>query len=298
MNGVAVIDRVTIDCIFSGMAGFPGAGEELYTDRFSMTLGGGACVTPVRLGNMGVPVRYGTFLGQGLLSKTAETLLQKYKVQNLHNFYDGDGEPVIFSSVFSFPSDRSIMTFDAGLGENLLTDAQVYDFLHGADVCFAPRRPDVVKKLAREGTKIVYDTHWEEGQTLEDHLPILRLADFFTPNDKEAMLLTGTDSPQAALDALCNYTAQPIVKVGKDGCITRIHGKTEHFPAGEATPVDKTGAGDNFLAGLVFGVYHGCSVAECIQLANISGGKSTETFGCYDAPYDLRTELKALRREG
>ena len=49
MNGVAVIDRVTIDCIFSGMAGFPGAGEELYTDRFSMTLGGGACVTPVRL---------------------------------------------------------------------------------------------------------------------------------------------------------------------------------------------------------------------------------------------------------
>lgn len=71
MNGVAVIDRVTIDCIFSGMVGFPGAGEELYTDRFSMTLGGGACVTPVRLGNMGVPVRYGTFLGQGLLSKTA-----------------------------------------------------------------------------------------------------------------------------------------------------------------------------------------------------------------------------------
>ena len=96
---------------------------------------------------------------------------------------------------------------------------------------------------------------------------------------------------------MCNYTAQPIVKVGKDGCITRIHGKTEHFPAGEATPVDKTGAGDNFLAGLVFGVYHGCSVAECIQLANIAGGKSTETFGCYDAPYDLRTELKALRRE-
>ncbi len=27
MNGVAVIDRVTIDCIFSGMAGFPGAGR-------------------------------------------------------------------------------------------------------------------------------------------------------------------------------------------------------------------------------------------------------------------------------
>ena len=65
-------------------------------------------MTPVRLGNMGVPVRYGTFLGQGLLSKTAETLLQKYKVQNLHNFYDGDGEPVIFSSVFSFPSDRPL----------------------------------------------------------------------------------------------------------------------------------------------------------------------------------------------
>ena len=42
MNGVAVIDRVTIDCISPAWPGFPGAGEELYTDRFSMTLGGGA----------------------------------------------------------------------------------------------------------------------------------------------------------------------------------------------------------------------------------------------------------------
>ena len=30
MNGVAVIDRVTIDCIFSGMAGFRERGRNLY----------------------------------------------------------------------------------------------------------------------------------------------------------------------------------------------------------------------------------------------------------------------------
>ncbi len=255
-------------------------------------------MTPVRLGNMGVPVRYGTFLGQGLLSKTAETLLQKYKVQNLHNFYDGDGEPVIFSSVFSFPSDRSIMTFDAGLGENLLTDAQVYDFLHGADVCFAPRRPDVVKKLAREGTKIVYDTHWEEGQTLEDHLPILRLADFFTPNDKEAMLLTGTDSPRRRWTPYATTPPSPLLRWVRTAVLPAFTARRSTSRQGRPRRWIRPGQGDNFLAGLVFGVYHGCSVAECIQLANIAGGKSTETFGCYDAPYDLRTELKALRREG
>ena len=91
MNGVAVIDRVTIDCIFSGMAGFPGAGEELYTDRFSMTLGGGACVTPVRLGNDGRPGTVRHLFGSGLAQQTAETLLQSTRCRTCTIFMTATG---------------------------------------------------------------------------------------------------------------------------------------------------------------------------------------------------------------
>ena len=48
MNGVAVISQLTIDCIYADFPRFPEKGEELYAKHFEMTLGGGACVTPIR----------------------------------------------------------------------------------------------------------------------------------------------------------------------------------------------------------------------------------------------------------
>lgn len=90
MNGVAVIDRVTIDCIFSGMAGFPERGGALYGSVLHDP-GRGCLCDPGAAGEYGRPGAVRHLLGQGLLSKTAETLLQKYKVQNLHNFMTATG---------------------------------------------------------------------------------------------------------------------------------------------------------------------------------------------------------------
>ena len=292
MNGVAVISQLTIDCIYADFPRFPEKGEELYAKHFEMTLGGGACVTPIRLSKMGVPTRFGTFFGEDMLSATARMLLDKYGATNVHNFYKGDKSPVIFSTIYSYPDDRGILTYDSGIGEDSLSNDEIYDFLKGADVCFAPQRPEILKKLQADGTKTVYDVHWEEGQTLDDHKAVLRYADMFTPNDKEAMFLTNTDTPEDALRVLCEYTKQPIVKIGKKGCCTMIDGEIQYFPAGEATPIDKTGAGDNFLAGLVFGMYHKLPVGECIRLANIAGALSTEAHGCFSAKYDLNDYLR------
>lgn len=291
MNGVAVIDRVTIDCIYSGFARYPEDGEELLSKDFSMTLGGGACVIPIRLSKMGVPSAYGTFLSDDMLSDTAKTLLKKFGFENIHNFYRGEKSPVIFSTIFSNANDRGILSYDAGDIAAQLSDDEAYSFLKDYDICFAPARSSVVKKLHSEGKTLIYDSHWVEGQTLADYIPIIKYADFFTPNAKEAMALTDTDTPQQALLALCEHTACPIVKTGKDGCIARIGGEIKAFPAARADTVDTTGAGDNFLAGLAFGVYHGLSRERCIEFANLAGSRSTEGIGCFAAEYDLNKYL-------
>lgn len=285
MDGVAVIDRVTLDCIFSGFKRYPENGEELMADSFSMTLGGGACVIPVRLSKMGVPCRFGTFLGSDILSGTIRALLKKFGFENIHNFYKGEKSPVIFSTVFTTPDDRGILSYDEGVPTP--TDGEIYDFLKGSRVCFAPKNEEIVKKLSADGTKILYDSHWEEGQKLSDYIPIISYADYFTPNDKEAMALTGTDTAEDALNVLAEYTRCPIVKVGKRGCIAKLGGEIKAFPALPAKTVDTTGAGDNFLTGLCFGVYHGLPAEECIRLANIAGARSTEASGCFTAEYDL-----------
>lgn len=291
MIDLAVIDRVTIDCIYSDFKEYPKKGEELCTKSFSLSLGGGACVAPVRLSKMGLDCRFGTFLGNDNLSEIAGSLLEKYQLRDVRNFYHGEDSPVIFSTVFSSSDDRGILSFDMGINESIISDDELYDFFKDARVCYAPRREGVVKRLKDEGHIIVYDSHWEEGQTLDDYIPVIKYADYFTPNDKEAMALTKTDSARDALLALCSCTENPIVKTGANGCLAKIDGEVVHIPAMSVNAADTTGAGDNFLSGLVFGICKKLPMKKCIELANTAGALSVAAPGCFNAQYDLNEYL-------
>jgi sugar/nucleoside kinase (ribokinase family) len=46
---------------------------------------------------------------------------------------------------------------------------------------------------------------------------------------------------------------------------------------------DSTGAGDAFLAGFLYGLYHDCSAQECVLFGNITGGKCVTAVGCLTA---------------
>lgn len=292
MNGVAVIDRVTVDCIYSDFKSFPAKGEEICTKNFSMSLGGGACVIPIRLSKMGIRAKFGTFLSDDELSNIARSLLKKLDFSNVHNFYHGDEVPVVYSTVFSSYDDRGILSFDAGIDESILTDDELYGFFKNSGICFAPKRQSVIKRLHNDGSVVIYDSHWVEGQTLDDLKPVIKYADFFTPNDKEAMALTQTDNAKDALLELCACTKNPIVKTGKNGCIAKINGEIIHFPPFSAKTVDTTGAGDNFLTGLTFGICHRLSLEKCIELANIAGALSTTAHGCFAAEYNLNDYIE------
>ncbi len=287
MKGVSMISPLTIDCIFGNMPRYPKGGEELYASDFKMTLGGGSCVTAYRLNCMKIPVKFGTFLGEGTLSNLARYLCNELSFPQIYNLYVGNRDPVIFSSVFSSTADRGILSYNVGVDENVLSDDEIYDFLKGSKICVAPKREEVLKALKEDGTKIVYDVHYEEGLTAESISEILKYVDFFTPNAKESMELTKTKTPEDALLVLCDYTKQPIVKIGKNGCLTKIGKDIRYFISPNVNCVDTTGAGDNFLAGLVYGIYKNESLENSIKLANIAGAYSTEAFGCYDFYYDL-----------
>lgn len=287
MDGVSIVAPLTLDFIFSGVERFPKSGEEIYAEDLRIALGGGANIAACRLNNWDIPVNFGTFYSDYTLSKLALQMCEAKNFPKIHNLYKGDKEPVILSNVYTNSTNRSIVSYDKGVKENYLTDDQLYEFMKNSKMAVAPYNSNVVKRLHNDGTKLIYDVHCDDKLTLKAQRDILEYVDVFTPNAAEAMAIAKTSNHQKALEILCDYTAFPIVKLGADGCCAKINGEILYFVAPKVNCIDTTGAGDNFLAGLMYGLYKDDPIEKCIAYANKAGALSITSYGCLGADYKL-----------
>ncbi|MEL7655782.1 MAG: carbohydrate kinase family protein [Bacillota bacterium] len=280
--------KICIDLIYSDVERLPKLGEEVFSKGFKMALGGGPPATLTALHRLGIPVKLGTFLGNGQLSMYAENMLKEYGL-SYTNLYQGDEpEPLIVSSVISTAKDRSFISYQPKNDEREIryaTEGQVYDLFKGSRIAYITLGyDDVWKKLKKEGSILVMDAAWDDEMHLDWYKNAFPYLDYFTPNEIEAPKLTGTKTPEEALNALAEYIPNPIVKLSKDGCIIKENGKTKHIrAAAQFECVDSTGAGDAFLAGLMYGIYKGYSTKEAVFLGNITGGNSVTQIGCLTA---------------
>jgi sugar/nucleoside kinase (ribokinase family) len=75
--------------------------------------------------------------------------------------------------------------------------------------------------------------------------------DLLLPNLAEAQLLSGRTGPVAAARVLTSHYRAVAVTIGADGALWASGDAVAHVPAEPVTPVDTTGAGDAFAAGLL-----------------------------------------------
>jgi sugar/nucleoside kinase (ribokinase family) len=95
------------------------------------------------------------------------------------------------------------------------------------------------------------------------------------------MSYTRTDSPEAALRALSEVVPLAVVTCGADGAIAHdpAGGAVVNAPAVPVDALDPTGAGDVFLAGLMFGTVAGWPLEHALRLANLGAALSVRHFG-------------------
>lgn len=294
MSFVAGAGSVNIDLFYSGLPRVPGEGEEIYSEGFSVQIGGGVPATMANLGRLGVPTRIQTSLGSDMFSDFARRSFQEAGVTPVQ-LGDGTGMPLIVSTTMLTPSDRTFVSYT---GRGPITDEmreQVYEHSKGAKLVeMQLDYLDVYKKLHAEGTKLVFDTGWDDDMSIEKYREFLEIADYYTPNQKEALKITGADTPEAAAEVLSDFFEHVIVKLDADGCLIREQGKNHVVPSiTEFAYRDSTGAGDAFLAGLLYGLYHEYTFAESVLFGNITGGKCITGVGCL-AETCTEDELLAL----
>lgn len=298
MAFIAGAGATNVDLLYQGFDRLAGVGEELYCKDFSLQLGGGLPATLINLGRLGISTKIATELGNDIFSNFAKEKFTQNGV-NPTNLYSGNDIPLNITSAIILPKDRTFYTYGKG---NIEPDEKAletfYQIAKGSKICmmqlggFLP----VYKKLKEEGTILVLDTGWDDEMSIEKYHDYLELADYYTPNRKEAMKITGTDTPEDAAKALKQYFDKVVVKVDADGCIG-IDGNEKFFVPSieEFINVDSTGAGDAFLAGFMYGLFYDYSLKDCIKFGNVTGGKAVTEVGALSG-YVTEQELLAYKK--
>ncbi len=288
------IGFANIDLIYSGLKNLPGKGEEVYAQKFGMYLGGGIPATMINTARLGIPSRVLTFIGQDYFSNFVRQEFARYPVEMI-DLYEGDGMPVTLSSTMVCDNDRTFLSFRDKVDITPEIRKKALCYLRGARVVDMHEGfMDVYRTLKAEGTIHIFDTGWEEDLSIDKYREYLELADYYVPNQKEALKITGESTVEGAAECLSQFFPDVIIKLDKDGCLLKNRSGIQIIrPLEGVVAVDATGAGDAFLSGFIYGIYKGYPVEECLRFGNITGGYCVQGVGCL-TKYVEENELLCL----
>jgi sugar/nucleoside kinase (ribokinase family) len=282
---VAGAGLANIDLTFSGLPRLPNEGEELHADEFSIHLGGGALGTLINVSRLGIPVHAGTYLGDDIFSRFVFKELETLPV-TITNLYKADhgAIPLNISVAALTAHDRTFLSYT---DKKVPVDNElqaVFELCRGARIVdMQMGYIDVYRKLKEEGSTLIFDMAWEDAIPRPVYETYLELADYWTANRQEALKFTGCKDVSSAARVLRNWLEIPIIKLDASGCL--IYDDEERIipPIREFVHIDSTGAGDAFLAGLIYGLYHQRPIEDAVLMGNITGGKCVTAKGALTA---------------
>ena len=164
--------------------------------------------------------------------------------------------------------------------------------------------PDVIRAVVSEahsrGIPVFADTKIPNFRrlTLDEIADSLSMIDYITPNEDEARFFTGEDEPEKMAAAfLAKGVKNVVLKLGGRGCLLMNSSETIYVPAHRIDVVDATGAGDNFMAGLVSELIRGSDMRDALEFANACGAICTTAVGTGTALKNREQVLRMLSTE-
>lgn len=267
------------DLVFFALDRLPNLGEEVKTDHFTATVGGGAVITAVHAARLGMNTGILSALGDAAVARLED---ERVSVTNLLK----PREPHAITAALSTDRDRAFVTFN---GVNAKLEARLATALPKAaathlHLCFCPRDcarwTRLVARARRRGVTTSWDFGWNERLAGDRGLRgLIDELDFVFVNELEAALYSGAAGLAAAMPHWRQRRAITIVKQGAKGATWVAPDRDIHFPAPRVKVVDTTGAGDAFNAGFLVAWMRGQTPAQCLAAGNRIGAASTQKAG-------------------
>lgn len=277
------------DLVFFDLKALPMLGEEIKTDAFASSPGGGAAITAIAAARLGRPAELVTVWSDSMLDAAARTRLEAAGVSFAGSRISPSAEPGITVAV-STREDRYFLTSPGAnrfVAEHLVEAETLNRISRARHVHFAlvPDRWEpflnAIKRLRQGGTTVSWDLGWDPAAGRSaDFQDLRRQLDVLFLNEAEALQYAHARSPQEALAHFVPMRNTVVIKRSADGAMACSEGRTKAEVAGiEVDAVETTGAGDAFNGGFLHAWMAGMSLEEALWAGNICGGLSTRAAG-------------------
>ncbi|MGG3466915.1 carbohydrate kinase [Neobacillus pocheonensis] len=276
--------------------------------KYEKLLGGATVNVAVGMSRLGIPSYYLCKLGTDEISRFVEQELNKeninteFCVRTPHKkicgvyVHIGENGESYFHSYLN-PTPDEVLT-EAQLEKGLFDQAKIFYF--GSGTLFqksANSATETAIKYAKESnTLVAFDANirlkrWEnEEQCRETILSFIPFADIVKFAEDELYLLTETKTIDDALEKLAHLKIPFVfITMGSKGAFAVSKGRKAFVPGVEVKAVDTTGAGDAFMAALLYCFHEKGSpsdlsqIIEFTQYANRAGAIATTKIGSLTA---------------
>lgn len=268
----------------------------------SVAAGGSAANMVGGAATLGTAAAYVGHIGADSTGEAFRRCQQKKRIKPLLGISEATPSGKCISMVLP-DGERTMLTY-LGAALEVGTRQLTAENLRGYKVLFIEgyllNCPDVIEPAMRgakaAGIQVALDaasfTVIREFRAYADRL-IDRYVDILFANEDEAAALTGTETPELALEMLATRCGTVVVKTGAKGSLI-AHGSERHrIGTIDAQPVDKTGAGDLYAAGFLHGYSKGLSLRQCGEMGAVVSSKSIEVTGA-ELPDTVWDEIRPL----
>ena len=302
MLDLLVVGDCNPDLVITGNDVTPVFGQaEKLVDGMSLMIGGSAAITAVAAARLGLAVALVAAVGDDPAGELMLSLLGSEGVDT-GAVLVRPGLSTGMTTVLSTGADRAILTALGAMTS--LTAADVPPLparhLHVSSYFLVERSlgPGLAGLLAAardRGLTTSLDTNYDPAGRWGDHLLRAALAetDVFLPNEAEALGITGEPDAGRAFSALAGPSGI-VIKLGARGALCGPDGTLVSAPA--VRPVDTTGAGDCFNAGLIAGLLEGFDLPHAAALGCAVGAMSTAGIGGTGAVVDRAAAMTLAAR--
>jgi sugar/nucleoside kinase (ribokinase family) len=283
---------VNVDIMMGGLESLPVPDRETICETYELTVGSSAAICACNYASLGGDVSILGLTGRDENGDFMLREMQSYGINVDHVRRTSEvGTGVTVN--LTHGSNRTQITYPGTIAEfdGSSVDRSVvneFDHLHFAGPYLQTKfRPHITRLLdlaSEAGISTSLDPQWDvtEGwEFMDEWLP--RLTYLFLNRD-EALSMSKTALPEAAIRWLGAKTACPLVKLGSQGVMIRVGTDVKVIPAYSIEVVDTTGAGDAFDAGFLRSVLdQGLEFEEAVRFANATAARSCTFIGGVNA---------------